>query len=89
MYKVKINDLKKVYPDFKPSNIDTIKLAQTTLSDDYGDTIIMIDGKSIWITKFELTLFNSDFGFMAVEDEILASYPCHNIYLSDYSFSLD
>ena len=81
--------MKKVYPAFKPSNIGTIRLAQKIPGAGECDIIQMIDGKVITVTSEDLTLFESEYGYLNVEEEMLGHYKCHNVqWQNDYCFCL-
>jgi len=93
MFAVHIADIKKVCPEFKPSNIEYIRLNYLLTNSQRVDILHVYTGlpqtvKIIQITNEDIILFNSEFGFLAVEDEILATYQCYNKYIGDYSFSL-
>lgn len=90
MYSVKISNIKKIYPGFKPSNIDIIRLAQKIQNLGNCDMIIMTDGRMLVVTADEITLFASEYGYLAIEEELMAHVKCHTVqYKNDYCFCID
>ena len=85
MFAVYVFNIKKVCPEFKPSDIEYIRLNYHLCNGQYVDTLhiytgVPQKGRIIQITNEDITLFNSEFGFLAVENEILATYQCYNKY---------
>lgn len=81
MYSVKISNIKKIYPAFKPSNINIIKLAQPETNLGLCDHIIMNDGIMVVVSKDSIDLLTSEWGLLDIEAELKAHINCHNTAL--------
>ena len=89
MYNVSIDSIKKVYPDFKPTFIDFVRFNQPIGTGLAADIVVLLNDKMIQVTDSSISLFKDAFGFLDVEQSLLASYPCKNKWVGTYCFSLE
>jgi hypothetical protein len=89
MYNVKVSDIQKVKADFKKEHIDRTAFYQNVGNGQRADILYLIDGEVIQITSDGLMLFSNEFGYLDLENSLLAQYPCFNIPAKNsYSFGL-
>lgn len=88
MFKIKLTDIQKVKPEFKKEDIVSVHFAQCVGNGQRADMIHLICGEVIQVTSDGLMLFSNEFGYLDMENSLLASYLCYNAQ-GKYSYTFE
>jgi hypothetical protein len=89
MFKVKIEDIQKIKPDFKEDMVKYVLFAEIIGNGEQADMIALTTGEAIQVTRHNLLLLQSPYGHLDLERELIAQHECINAYSdTKYSFVL-
>lgn len=89
MFRVKVEDIQKIKPDFKEQMIVNVLFAHNIGNGELADILVLTNEEAIQVNRNSLMLLQSSIGYLNLEDELIACHECCNSFAENkYSFVL-